>query len=133
VISGAFALRVARPGCLITLVRMTRQRSAAEIADGYASGGRAVGLGARVRHASRAFTPDGQEALSRRVKTYPTSTRYDLEKASTSLGTGEAAPRSGLVEKVLGNTAVKSFLRSAAGALGREITRGLVGTARKRR
>jgi hypothetical protein len=39
----------------------------------------------------------------------------------------------GLVEKVLGNSAVKSFLRSAASALGREITRGIFGTARKRR
>ena len=168
-------------------------------------------LGARVQHALRAFTPDDQKALSRTVKTYPTSTHYDLEKALTSLGTGEAivtvlsekgaptpvawtrlrAPRSlmdtigqdairqeaassdlhgkyaetidresayeklaakvvpqgeeqpeqrreekhdpGLVEKVLGNTAVKSFLRSAASALGREITRGLFGTARKRK
>jgi hypothetical protein len=46
---------------------------------------------------------------------------------------GEERRDPGLVEKVLGNSAVKSFLRSAAGALGREITRGLFGTARKRR
>ncbi len=39
----------------------------------------------------------------------------------------------GVVQQVLGNTAVKSFLRSAASALGREITRGLFGTSRKRR
>ncbi|HEX6343165.1 helicase HerA-like domain-containing protein [Umezawaea sp.] len=169
-------------------------------------------LGARVQHALRAFTPDDQKALSRTVKTYPTSPHYDLEEVLTSLGTGEAvvtvlsergaptpvawtrlrAPRSlmdtigqdaigqaaaasdlhgkyaetidresayeklaakvvpraeeeqpehhrekrgepGLVEKVLGNSAVKSFLRSAAGSIGREITRGLFGTARKRR
>ncbi|HEY0637308.1 MAG TPA: helicase HerA-like domain-containing protein [Pseudonocardiaceae bacterium] len=37
------------------------------------------------------------------------------------------------VEKVLGNSAVKSFLRSAASALGREITRGIFGTRRRRR
>jgi hypothetical protein len=171
-------------------------------------------LGARVQHALRAFTPEDQAALAKTVKTYPTSPHYDLEKALTSLGIGEAvvtvlsekgaptpvawtrlrAPRSlmdtvgadaikqaaaaselhgkyaetvdresayeklaakvarpapeeppaepdaraereepGVVEKVLGNSAVKSFLRSAAGALGREITRGLFGTARKRR
>ncbi|HEY0694249.1 MAG TPA: helicase HerA-like domain-containing protein, partial [Kribbella sp.] len=173
-------------------------------------------LGARVQHALRAFTPDDQKALSRTVKTYPTTPHYELEKALTSLGIGEAivtvlsekgaptpvawtrlrAPRSlmdtigqdaikqaaassdlhgkysetidresayekltakvaqapqeevqpqeeqerrperedpGLVEKVLGNSAVKSFLRSAASALGREITRGIFGTARKRR
>ncbi|GAA0253399.1 DUF853 family protein [Saccharothrix mutabilis subsp. mutabilis] len=169
-------------------------------------------LGARVQHALRAFTPEDQAALAKTVKTYPTSPHYDLEKALTSLGIGEAvvtvlsekgaptpvawtrlrAPRSlmdtigadaikqaadaselngkyaetidresayeklaakvappaeapppqqgseraeepGVVEKVLGNSAVKSFLRSAASALGREITRGIFGTARKRR
>jgi DNA helicase HerA-like ATPase len=173
-------------------------------------------LGARVQHALRAFTPDDQKALSRTVRTYPTTPHYELEKALTSLGIGEAivtvlsekgaptpvawtklrAPRSlmdtigqdaikqaatssdlhgkyaetidresayeklsakvarapqdeaqpqvqeqrkperedpGLVEQVLGNSAVKSFLRSAASALGREITRGIFGTARKRR
>ncbi|SDG20965.1 hypothetical protein SAMN05216553_106187 [Lentzea fradiae] len=172
-------------------------------------------LGARVQHALRAFTPDDQKALARTVKTYPTTPHYDLEKALTSLGIGEAiitvlsekgaptpvawtrlrAPRSlmdtigddaikqaaaeselhgkyaetvdresayeqlmkkvappppqekapeppprrqekeepGLVEKVLGNTAVKSFLRSAGSTLAREITRGVFGTSRKRR
>ncbi|XVV05091.1 helicase HerA-like domain-containing protein [Actinosynnema sp. CA-248983] len=174
-------------------------------------------LGARVQHALRAFTPEDQAALAKTVRTYPTSPHYDLEKALTSLGIGEAvvtvlsekgaptpvawtrlrAPRSlmdtigadaikqaagsselngkyaetvdresayeklavkvvpsaseappaaeapqqeresaeepSVVEKVLGNSAVKSFLRSAASALGREITRGIFGTARKRR
>ncbi|NUT48042.1 MAG: DUF853 family protein [Saccharothrix sp.] len=170
-------------------------------------------LGARVQHALRAFTPEDQAALAKAVKTYPTTPHYDLEKALTSLGIGEAvvtvlseegaptpvawtrlrAPRSlmdtigqdaikqaaeaselhgkyaetvdresayeklaakvappepgeappapeaarrddpGVVEQVLGNAAVKSFLRSAASALGREVTRGLFGTSRKRR
>ncbi|RAS64747.1 hypothetical protein C8D87_105238 [Lentzea atacamensis] len=172
-------------------------------------------LGARVQHALRAFTPDDQKALARTVKTYPNTPHYDLEKALTSLGIGEAiitvlsekgaptpvawtrlrAPRSlmdtigndgikqaaqgsdlhgkysetvdresayeqlmrkvappqqeqapdsppqqrqekeepGLVEKVLGNSAVKSFLRSAGSTLAREITRGIFGTSRKRR
>ncbi|MFL0579664.1 helicase HerA-like domain-containing protein [Dietzia sp. 179-F 9C3 NHS] len=47
-------------------------------------------LGARIQHALRAFTPEDQKALSRTVKTYPTSEFYDLESALTSLGTGEA-------------------------------------------
>ncbi|GAB1510516.1 helicase HerA-like domain-containing protein [Actinophytocola sp. KF-1] len=171
-------------------------------------------LGARVQHALRAFTPDDQKALARTVKTYPTTPHYDLEKALTALGTGEAivtvlgdngaptpvawtrlrAPRSlmgaigddavqaeaaasdlhgkyaqtidresayermarkatpapekqqpekkqpdkkeadepGFMEKVMGNSAVKSFLRSAASAVGREVTRGLFGTRRRR-
>jgi DNA helicase HerA-like ATPase len=168
-------------------------------------------LGARVQHALRAFTPEDQQALARTVKTYPTTPHYELDKALTSLGIGEAivtvlsergaptpvawtrlrAPRSlmdtigddaihqaaesselhgkyaktvdresayelmaskiaapaddqpeeeharktkqepGFVEQVMGNTAVKSFLRSAAGALGRELTRGVFGNRRR--
>ena len=169
-------------------------------------------LGARVQHALRAFTPDDQKALSRTVRTYPETAHYDLEKALTSLGIGEAivtvlsekgaptpvawtrlrAPRSlmdtigdeairsaaqsselngryggtvdresayelmarrqadapaeqreerprerrekeepSFAEQVMGNSAVKSFFRSAASALGREITRGLFGTRKR--
>ncbi|MBA4025706.1 MAG: ATPase [Gordonia sp.] len=180
-------------------------------------------LGARIQHALRAFTPDDQKALSKTVRTYPTTKTYDLEEALTSLGTGEAivtvlsekgaptpvawtmlrVPRSlmdtigpeaigaaatssalqakygqtidresayeklnakvlveqavpqapvpaphapapaptakkekeepGMVQEVLGNSAVKSFLRSAASAAGREITRSIFGTARRKR
>jgi hypothetical protein len=168
-------------------------------------------LGARVQHALRAFTPEDQQALAKTVKTYPTTPHYELDKALTGLGTGEAivtvlsekgaptpvawtrlrAPRSlmdtigdeaikqaaesselhgkygqtvdresayelmankapapeqeqeaerpepekdepGFMEKVLGNPAVKSFMRSAASALGREITRGMFGNRRRR-
>jgi hypothetical protein len=38
-----------------------------------------------------------------------------------------------VVTSVLGSSATKSFLRSAATVLGREITRGMLGTAKKRR
>jgi len=38
----------------------------------------------------------------------------------------------GMVAEVLGSPVVKSFLRSAASALGRELTRGLFGTRRRR-
>jgi uncharacterized protein len=47
-------------------------------------------LGARVQHALRAFTPEDQEALAKTVKTYPTTPHYELDKALTSLGIGEA-------------------------------------------
>ncbi|NMH82059.1 ATPase, partial [Pseudonocardia xinjiangensis] len=39
----------------------------------------------------------------------------------------------GVVAEVLGSPVVKSFLRSAATALGREVTRGLFGTRTRRR
>ncbi|MFE7422301.1 helicase HerA-like domain-containing protein [Rhodococcus sp. NPDC057529] len=178
-------------------------------------------LGARIQHALRAFTPDDQKALTRTVRTYPTTENYDLEKALTSLGTGEAIvtvlsergaptpvawtrirpPRSlmdtigtdaitaaasssplyakygqtvdresayekltakvagapaaepgldlpplpdlpppapaqaegpNMAEQILGSSAVKSFLRSAASAAGREISRSIFGTGRRR-
>ncbi|GAB3698307.1 helicase HerA-like domain-containing protein [Saccharopolyspora tripterygii] len=168
-------------------------------------------LGARVQHAIRAFTPEDQKALSRTVKTYPTTEHYDLGQALTSLGTGEAivtvlsetgsptpvawtrlrAPRSlmgaigedavassaessplhakysgtidresayeklaqkvpegteepaaeapkkgeaqdaGMFQKAMENPAVRSFFRSAASAVGREVTRGLFGNRRR--
>ncbi|MEV6771938.1 helicase HerA-like domain-containing protein [Nocardia sp. NPDC051030] len=47
-------------------------------------------LGARIQHALRAFTPEDQQALSKTVRTYPKTANYDLEKALTSLGIGEA-------------------------------------------
>ncbi|MGH3520141.1 MAG: helicase HerA-like domain-containing protein [Haloechinothrix sp.] len=179
-------------------------------------------LGARVQHALRAFTPEDQKALAATVKTYPTTKAYDLEKALTTLGIGEAivtvlsergaptpvawtmlrAPRSkmgsigddavrasaaaselhgkyaeaidsesayeklaakvaagsapqaparqdgepaeaparrskeaedpGVFQQAIKNPAVRSFFRSAASALGREITRGIFGTRRRR-
>ena len=47
-------------------------------------------LGARIQHALRAFTPDDQKALVKTVRTYPKTSAYDLEKALTALGIGEA-------------------------------------------
>src|SRR3954469_6409913 len=47
-------------------------------------------LGNRVQHALRAFTPDDADALRKTARTFPTTTFYDVEKAITSLGTGEA-------------------------------------------
>jgi DNA helicase HerA-like ATPase len=184
-------------------------------------------LGARIQHALRAFTPDDQKALTKTVRTYPKTDIYDLEKALTSLGIGEAivtvlsengaptpvawtrmrSPRSlmgaigndaiaaaakasplqakygqtidpqsayeilqnkvapppadapppppageppapasaegevksrgtaepGMVEKMMASPAFKSALRSAGTVIGREITRSIFGTARRRR
>ena len=47
-------------------------------------------LGNRVQHALRAFTPDDADALRKTVRTYPTSSDYDIAGTLTSLGTGEA-------------------------------------------
>jgi DNA helicase HerA-like ATPase len=47
-------------------------------------------------------------------------------------GRAPAAPAGGVVAEVLGSAAFRSFARSAASALGREITRGIFGTRRRR-
>ncbi|ATL66326.1 helicase HerA-like domain-containing protein [Nocardia terpenica] len=169
-------------------------------------------LGARIQHALRAFTPEDQKALSKTVRTYPKTVAYDLEKALTSLGIGEAVvtvlsekgaptpvawtrlrpprslmdtigeaairsraqssplyakygqtidresayeilsakvaaaqqqpeqapapgkpapPEPGAAERIMNNPAVKSFLRSAATAAGREISRSIFGTRKR--
>ncbi|MCK2241310.1 MULTISPECIES: helicase HerA-like domain-containing protein [unclassified Crossiella] len=97
----------------------------------------------------------GPEAIAQAARDSELHARYaetiDRESAYEKLtakvsGTEQAEPpqeqpraeppakaEPGLVEQVLGNSAVKSFLRSAASALGREITRGMFGTARRRR
>ncbi|TFV78353.1 DUF853 family protein [Blastococcus sp. CT_GayMR19] len=48
-------------------------------------------------------------------------------------GRAQAPPEDGVVETVLGSAAFRSFARSAASALGRELTRGLFGNRRRRR
>jgi uncharacterized protein len=47
-------------------------------------------LGSRVQHALRAFTPRDAKALKAAVSTYPTTDDYELDRALTELGTGEA-------------------------------------------
>ncbi|MEJ7582968.1 MAG: helicase HerA-like domain-containing protein [Acidimicrobiales bacterium] len=47
-------------------------------------------LGNRVQHALRAFTPRDAKALRAAVSTYPTTDDYELDRALTELGTGEA-------------------------------------------
>ncbi|WP_380169492.1 helicase HerA-like domain-containing protein [Jannaschia sp. R86511] len=75
----------------------------------------------------------------------PGQTWDDLPPERTTPGPTTPAPRrrsasrrpepqpTGAVGEVLASPAVKSFLRSAGTVLGREITRGLFGTARRRR
>jgi hypothetical protein len=47
-------------------------------------------LGNRVQHALRAFTPEDADNLRKAARTFPITEFYDIEKAITSLGIGEA-------------------------------------------
>jgi DNA helicase HerA-like ATPase len=47
-------------------------------------------LGNRIQHALRAFTPDDADALRKTARTFPMTDHYDVERAITTLGIGEA-------------------------------------------
>lgn len=61
----------------------------------------------------------------------------DLEKAAKAEGAGARAPRRkeepSLAEQVVGSGIFKSLARSIGTQLGREISRSVFGTARRRR
>ncbi|MFN2471498.1 MAG: helicase HerA-like domain-containing protein [Gaiellaceae bacterium] len=73
-------------------------------------------LGNRVQHALRAFTPEDVDALRKTVRTYPTSTLYDLEQLLTSLGIGEAAVTV-LTERGVPTPVVHTRLRAPAASM----------------
>jgi DNA helicase HerA-like ATPase len=105
-------------------------------------------LGARVQHALRAFTPEDQAALAKTVKTYPIDRESAYERLTARIAEPEPTPEPqyvppppayepepprereepGFFEKAFDSPVVKSFLRSAATQLGREVTRGIFGT-----
>jgi DNA helicase HerA-like ATPase len=110
---------------------------------------------ARMRAPRSLMAAIGAEAVTSAAKASPLYAKYgetvDRESAYEKLTTKIAAPapvpadapppapepqrrreEPSVVAEVLGSPVVKSFLRSAASALGREITRGLFGTRRRR-
>jgi uncharacterized protein len=107
---------------------------------------------ARMRAPRSLMAAIGADAVSAAAKASPLYAKYgetvDRESAYEKLTAKIAAPapapaapapeperrreEPGMVAEVLGSPVVKSFLRSAASALGREITRGLFGTRRRR-
>jgi DNA helicase HerA-like ATPase len=87
-------------------------------------------------HGTYAQTVDRESAYERMAKKTPPAE----SPAKPSAPAKPDSPRKpekrdedepGFMEKVMGNSAVKSFLRSAASAVGREVTRGLFGTRRR--
>jgi DNA helicase HerA-like ATPase len=107
---------------------------------------------ARMRAPRSLMAAIGADAVTAAAKASPLYVKYgetvDRESAYEKLTAKIAAPapapaapapeperrreEPGMVAEVLGSPVVKSFLRSAASALGREITRGLFGTRRRR-
>jgi DNA helicase HerA-like ATPase len=76
------------------------------------------------------------EKLNARLQDAPTgpaATTPAGTPSSGSRGGGTPAPEPSVVEKVVSSSAFRSMARSAATVIGREITRSLFGTARRRR
>jgi DNA helicase HerA-like ATPase len=69
------------------------------------------------------------EKLTAKIAEAPEAPRAEDPRAPASRRAEKEEP--GMVAEVLGSPVVKSFLRSAASSLGREITRGLFGTRRR--
>jgi hypothetical protein len=84
-------------------------------------------------HAKYGETVDRESAyekLTAKIAAAPAPAPADAPPAAPEPERRREEP--GVVAEVLGSPVVKSFLRSAASALGREITRGLFGTRRRR-
>ena len=85
----------------------------------------------RAKYADVVDRQSAYELLAQRLETAPTP----AEEPAPAPATPQPAPREepGLVEKVVTSSAFKSALRSAGTVIGREITRSIFGTSRRRR
>ena len=96
-------------------------------------GRRSTGIGLRAARrparspaAARTGADTGARSCRTRGRRSPSRHRAGGSRA-------EAPPEDDVVGTVLGSSAFRAFARSAASALGREITRGIFGTRRRRR
>lgn len=96
-----------------------------------------AGSGLAAKYAAVADRESAYEKLQARMAHAPTPEEEPAPAPKTP-GTGPAAKRQpkqepGMVEQVVQSSAFRSMLRSAGTVIGREITRSLFGTARRRR
>ena len=82
--------------------------------------------------AAEQATVDADEA-ARQADEAREDARQEARGGGGGGGGGQSDDDEGFVEKALGNPAVRAFMRSAASAAGREITRSLFGTRSRRR
>ncbi|MFC7613437.1 helicase HerA-like domain-containing protein [Actinokineospora soli] len=114
-----------------TPVAWTRLRAPRSLMDTIGEDAVKQAAAASPLHAKYAQTVDRESAYERMAaKVAPPAPTP--EQAPPPPPPQQQADEPGFFEKVMGNSAVKQFLRSAAGALGREITRGVFGTRRRR-
>jgi hypothetical protein len=73
------------------------------------------------------------EVLAKRLEEAPTEAEEPVPAKGEPRAPKPAKEEPGLVEQVVGSSAFRSALRSAGTVIGREITRSLFGTSRRRR
>ena len=103
--------------------RRSRDHAAVAASPLQAEYGQAVDRDSAYERLAAKLAPPAQKEAT--PKEPAPSRRREPEPEQSGIG--------GMVTSVLGSSAAKSFMRSAASALGREITRGMLGTAKKRR
>jgi DNA helicase HerA-like ATPase len=86
----------------------------------------------RARYATAVDRESAYERLAAKLAPPPPEPAPRAERAPSRRRTREPEADGGVVEAVLGSSAFRAFARSAASALGREISRGIFGTRRRR-
>ena len=138
-LNAAYATAQDRASAYETLKAATQQQAAAAAAaaaaeaqakaDAAAAAAQAKTDAAAAKEAEKAQAAADKARLA--AEKEAERARVAAEKEAAAAAKRQAAQPT-VVESVLGNSAVKSMLRSAGTALGREITRNLFGTARRR-
>jgi DNA helicase HerA-like ATPase len=83
-------------------------------------------------HAKYAETIDRESAYEKlAAKVAAPAPPSDVPESAPAPAPKKEKEEPGMIESAMKNPAVKSFMRSAAGALGREITRGLFGNRKR--
>jgi DNA helicase HerA-like ATPase len=122
-----------------TPVAWTRLRAPRSLMDTIGDPAITAAAAASPLHATYSATVDRESAYEKLAAKLapaaaaPDASSRDVPAPEQRHGQAEQdqQDREGVFSQVLGNPAVKSFLRSAASAAGREITRGLFGTRRR--
>jgi DNA helicase HerA-like ATPase len=131
-LNAAYATAQDRESAYETLNAATQQQAAAAAqakADAAAAAAQAKTDAAAAKEAEKAQAAADKARVA--AEKEAERARVAAEKEAAAAAKRQAAQPT-VVESVLGNSAVKSMLRSAGTALGREITRNLFGTARRR-
>ncbi|HEX6754401.1 MAG TPA: helicase HerA-like domain-containing protein [Mycobacteriales bacterium] len=117
----------------VAWTRLRAPRSRMAPADAAAVSAAVAGSALQKEYGAAVDRESAYERLAAKLAPPPAPARAPEPTPAPARREQEDEGVGGLLGKVLGSAAARSFARSAASALGREITRGVLGTARRRR